>query len=61
MSEAWSIKTNRDRNILNLKGGSSSKRAFHDLVEKIQKDYFKKSRTFDFLKNKKFIKQVYNL
>lgn len=61
MNEAWLKKTNWDRDVLNPAGGSPSERIFNDLIEKIQNDYFKKSRTLEFFKNNKFIKQAYNL
>jgi UDP-N-acetylglucosamine 2-epimerase (non-hydrolysing) len=61
MKEAWDMKTNWDRNILNPEGGSPSERVFEDLVKKIKNNYFETSRSFDMLKNKEFVRKAYGL
>ncbi|MDD5639177.1 MAG: UDP-N-acetylglucosamine 2-epimerase (non-hydrolyzing) [Candidatus Pacebacteria bacterium] len=59
--QAINLSTNWDKNILNPEGESPSGRIYNDLIEKIKKDYFQKSRTLEFLKNNRFTKQAYNL
>ena len=60
MHEAWAMKTNWDKNILNPDGGSPSERAFNDLMIKIKNDYFKNNRSFEKLKTNKFVRDAYN-
>ena len=59
MREAYNMKTDWDRNILNPEGGSPSERAHQDLISKIQSNYFENSRSFETLKNKEFVRNVY--
>jgi len=61
MREAYNMKTDWDRNILNPEGGSPSERAYQDFILKVQSNYFETSRSFETLKNKKFIRRTYNL
>ncbi len=61
MNEAWNMKTDWDRNVLNPEGGSPSERAYDDLMKKIKENYFEKSRSFEYLKNNKFVKNAYNV
>ncbi len=60
MKEAWDMKTDWDRNILNPEGGSPSQRVFEDLVNKIKNNYFENNRSFEKLKTSKFVKNAYN-
>ena len=61
MIEAWDMKTDWNRNVLNPEAGSPSERVFNDLIEKIEKDYFKTNRNFDTLKTSEFVRKAYNL
>jgi len=61
MGEAWGMKTDWDRNILNPDGGSPSERVYKDLTEKIKNEYFTKSRSFENLKNNPLVKKAYNI
>ncbi|MBI3638561.1 UDP-N-acetyl glucosamine 2-epimerase [Candidatus Wolfebacteria bacterium] len=61
MAEAWDMKTDWDRNVLNPEGGSPSERAFEDLLQKVNSDYFKTSRNFETLKNKEVVRKAYGL
>ncbi len=57
--EAFNMKTDWDRNVLNPEGGSPSERVFKDLMRKIKTGFFEKSRKFEFIKSNKFVKQAY--
>lgn len=59
MVKGWEMKTDWDRNVLNPEGGSPSERAHEDLMDKIKSSYFKTSRSFETLKNNKFIQKAY--
>ena len=59
MKQAWSMKLNWDRNILNPNGGSPSERVFKDLVKKIKTGYFETSHNFQKIKDNKFAKESY--
>jgi len=61
MQEGLGLKTDWDRTILNPEGGSPSQRVFDDLMEKINNDYFKKSRELETIKSDWRVKQAYNL
>lgn len=50
-----------DRNTLNPMGGSPSERIYGDLVSRIQSGYFVKSRSFDALKESRFVREAYGL
>lgn len=58
--EAWDMKTDWDRNILNPEGGSPSERAYQDFISKIETGFFKTSRSFEALKHKEFVRKTYN-
>lgn len=60
LQKALVMKTNWNRNVLNPQGGSPSKRVYKDLVNKINTRFFKKSRSFEILKENLFVKQTYN-
>ncbi len=60
MKEAWNMKINWNKKILNPQEGSPSKRIHQDLVKKINEDYFENSRNFVILRGKSFIKEAYN-
>ncbi len=59
MREAFGMKTDWDRNILNPDGGSPSERVYQDLISKIETGYFEKSRSFEALKRKEFVRKAY--
>jgi UDP-N-acetylglucosamine 2-epimerase (non-hydrolysing) len=61
MKEAFDMKTDWDRTVLNPEGGSPSERTFNDLMEKIQNNYFKKSRNLETIKDDWRVKQAYNI
>jgi UDP-N-acetylglucosamine 2-epimerase (non-hydrolysing) len=61
MNEAWDIRTDWDRNVLNPEGGSPSERVFKDLIKKVKENYFKTSRDFETIKNDQFVKRAYDL
>ncbi len=50
-----------DRNILNPMGGSPSERIYGDLVSRIRSGYFAKSRSFDALRESRFVREAYGL
>ncbi|MDP2855928.1 MAG: UDP-N-acetylglucosamine 2-epimerase (non-hydrolyzing) [bacterium] len=58
--KAMKMKTNWDRTVLNPQGDSPSGRVYNDLIEKIENDYFKKSRSFEILKRNVFVRKAYN-
>ncbi|MCE9549370.1 UDP-N-acetylglucosamine 2-epimerase (non-hydrolyzing) [Candidatus Nomurabacteria bacterium] len=60
MAEAWDMKTDWDRTILNPEGGSPSERVFEDLMSKIQEGYFGKSRDYENIKNNSFVRKAYS-
>lgn len=51
---------NEESNILNPEGGSPSERAYNDLIEKIERNDFKNSRSFDTIKSNIFVRKAYN-
>ena len=59
MREAYNMKTDWDRNILNPEGGSPSERAYQDFISKVQSNYFETSRSFKALKNKEVVRKAY--
>jgi len=59
MHEAWDMPTDWDRNILNPDGGSPSERVLEDLLKKIEEEYFKKSRSYETIKDNKFVRRAY--
>jgi len=61
MVEAWDMKTDWDRNILNPEGGSPSERVYQDLISKIQSNYFKTNRSFENIKSSEFVRKAYDL
>jgi len=61
IEEAFNLPTDWDRAILNPEGGSPSERVYKDLIEKIENDYFKKSRDVETMKNDWRVKQSYNI
>jgi UDP-N-acetylglucosamine 2-epimerase (non-hydrolysing) len=61
MQQAFELESNWDKTILNPEGGSPSERAYKDLIEKIENDYFKNSRSFETLKSNPFVRKAYNL
>lgn len=61
MVEAFDMKTDWDRNILNPDGGSPSERTFNDLIKKIVEGYFKTSRNFEQIKGKTIVSKAYGL
>jgi UDP-N-acetylglucosamine 2-epimerase (non-hydrolysing) len=61
MQQAFELKSNWDKTILNPEGGSPSERTVDDLMEKIKSDYFKKSRNLGMIKDDWRVKQAYNL
>ncbi|MEI6479410.1 MAG: UDP-N-acetylglucosamine 2-epimerase (non-hydrolyzing) [bacterium] len=60
MKEAWNMKTDWDRNILNPYGGSPSESVCEDIIEKIKSGYFETSRDFDLIKSKESVRQAYH-
>jgi len=54
------MRTDWDRNVLNPQGGSPSKRVYEDIIEKMKSGFFEKSRSFEILKNNRFVKEAYN-
>ncbi|MBU3964297.1 UDP-N-acetylglucosamine 2-epimerase (non-hydrolyzing) [Patescibacteria group bacterium] len=61
IKEGFELKIDWDRTILNPEGGSPSQRVFDDLVEKIENNYFKKSRNLEMIRDDWRVKQAYNL
>ncbi len=61
MVEAFDMKTDWDRNILNPEGGSPSERTFKDLIKKINGGYFKTSRDFEQITGKAAVAKAYGL
>jgi len=61
IKQGFELKTDWDRNVLNPEGGSPSERTINDLMEKIESDYFKKSRSLEMIKDDWRVKQAYNL
>jgi UDP-N-acetylglucosamine 2-epimerase (non-hydrolysing) len=61
MLEAYHMKTNWKRNILNPYNGSPSERIYVDLMEQIKNNYFEKSRNFEIIKDNMFVRKAYNL
>ncbi len=59
MVEAWGMKLDWDRNILNPDGGSPSERIFNDLIKKIESGYFAHSREFESLKENPLVLKAY--
>jgi len=59
MREAYNMKTDWDKKVLNPEGGSPSERAHQDLISKIQSNYFETSRSFKALKNKEVVRKAY--
>lgn len=59
MAEAWDMKTDWDRNVLNPEGGSPSERVYADLIGKIRDGFFVKSRSFDSVKGNEFARKAY--
>ena len=59
MNEAWNMKTDWDRNVLNPEGGSPSERVYDDLIEKTKENYFETSRNFETLKGNQLVKIAY--
>ncbi|MDP3880944.1 MAG: UDP-N-acetylglucosamine 2-epimerase (non-hydrolyzing) [bacterium] len=59
MKEAWDMPTDWDKSVLNPDGGSPSERVLEDLLKKIKEDYFKKSRSYEMLKDNKFVRRAY--
>lgn len=60
MEKSLNMKLKWDRNVLNPGGGSPSERVYKDLIFKINSGFFKKSRSFEFLRFNKFVKVAYN-
>lgn len=60
MKEAFNMKTDWDRNVLNPQGGSPSQRIYDDLVFKIKSGYFSQSRDFKMLRRYFFVREAYN-
>lgn len=58
--KAMQLKKDWDKTVLNPMGGSPSQRIFDDLIEKMQSGFFEKSRSFDFIKSNKFVREAYN-
>ena len=58
--KAMKMKISWDRDILNPQGGSPSERIYKDLVDKIKKGFFDKSRRFSFIQKNRFVKEAYN-
>lgn len=50
-----------DRNVLNPAGGSPSERIYSDLIGRIRSGYFTKSRSFEALKENRFVREAYGL
>jgi UDP-N-acetylglucosamine 2-epimerase (non-hydrolysing) len=50
-----------DRGILNPSGGSPSERIYEDVVGRIRSGYFAKSRSFERLKEIRFVREAYGL
>jgi|SRR5271157_228486 len=50
-----------DRTTLNPKGGSPSERIYQDLLRRIQSGFFVKSRSYDALKESRFVREAYGL
>jgi UDP-N-acetylglucosamine 2-epimerase (non-hydrolysing) len=48
-----------DRNILNPMGGSPSERIYGDLLSRIRSGYFTRSRSFDALRESRFVREAY--
>lgn len=61
MSEAFNMKTDWDRNVLNPDGGSPSERVFDDLMKKITDNYFNTSRDFEHIKSNPAVPRAYGL
>ena len=61
INEAWQMKTDWDRGVLNPTGKSPSEEAYKDLIKKIESDYFIKNRSFQQIKNKKPVRDAYGL
>jgi len=61
MKKAFDLKLGWDKKILNPFGGSPSERVYKDLIEKIENNYFKKSRNFEFIKKNKFAVESYGI
>ncbi len=60
MVEAFDMKVNWDRDVLNPDGGSPSEKVYYDLIARIEIDFFSKSRSFKVIKNNPFAKQAYD-
>jgi UDP-N-acetylglucosamine 2-epimerase (non-hydrolysing) len=48
-----------DRNVLNPMGGSPSERIYDDLLSRIRSGYFANSRSFDALKESRYVREAY--
>jgi len=59
--EAYHMKTNWKKDILNPQGGSPSERIFEDLMKQIENNYFEKSRNFEIIKDNIFVRKAYNV
>lgn len=57
--KAMKLKRPWNKTVLNPQGGSPSERIYEDLVEKIKDGFFEKSRSFEFIKSNKFIREAY--
>ncbi len=55
LSKSW------DQEALNPQGGSPSDRIHQDIIEKIQNNFFKKSRTLDYNSQNVFVRQAFAL
>lgn len=61
MQEAWDMKTDWDRTVLNPKGGSPSERVYKDLTEKVASGYFTDSRSLETLKESVFVRRAFGI
>lgn len=61
MHEAFNMKTDWDRTVLNPQGASPSRRIYQDLIKKIEEDYFSKSRNLEVIKKNMFVRKAYGL
>lgn len=59
--KALSLKKDWNRTILNPFNTSPSEIVFQDLIEKINSDFFKNSRTFNYIKTNPFVHEAYNV
>ncbi len=58
--KALELKKNWNKTVLNPYHTSPSEVIFEDLIKKINSNFFKKSRTYNFIRDNPFVKEAYN-